>query len=214
MKKTFLFILSITFAFGITLYIKKQNYTVGSTKNPEWKTFVKKGTNQIASHITTSTELEKANLADPTKQSHRNPSSVKANPYKGFMVRNNRILMGDIDIKYEDEATELEMTNSLNPDWKKIMGNDLMRFQDEDTKLLVKEELPVIKIQDGKGTYLEQVIITYLSKDGERNSFKALVDSDTGAVVETWDRTIQEKIYKRSNRMAFPNTNDSGITAH
>ncbi|MBC7429495.1 MAG: hypothetical protein H7336_12830 [Bacteriovorax sp.] len=215
MKKTFLFILSITVAFGITFYIKKQNYTVGSTTAPDWKTFVKKGRREIASHTTTSNEFAEARIISPKKESGRAPSSIKPNPYKGLMVRNNRILMGDIDVKYEDESTELTMVNTPNPGWKEIMGNDMMRFQPEDTKLLVKEELPVIKIQGGQGRYLEQVIITYLSKDGERSSFKALVDSDSGAIVETWDRTIQEKIrpHGAASAMTIPTDNDNGVTA-
>ncbi len=215
MKKAFLFFLSITVAVGITFYIKNQNYSVGASQSPEWKTFVKKSGSKVASHATTNNEFEEAKITNvknaPTKG--RAPSSIKpTNPYKGFMVRKNRILTGEIDQKYEDESTELAMTNNLNPGWKEIMGNDLMRFQPEDTKLLVKEELPVIQIVDGKGRYLEQVIITYLSKNGERSSFKALVDSDTGSIVETWDRTISEKRPKTSG-MTMPTFNDSGIIA-
>ena len=213
MKKTFLFILSITVAFGITFYIKKHNYSIAN-QDPEWKTFVKKGGNEVASHPTTNHEFETAKITNAKESNGRAPSSVKpVNPFKGFMVRKNRILTGEIDQKYEDESTELAMTNNLNPAWKEIMGNDLMRFQPEDTKLLVKEELPVIQIIDGKGRYLEQVIISYLTKDGGRSSFKALVDSDTGVIVETWDRTIGEK-RAQSSGMAFPAVNESGIITH
>lgn len=211
MKKNFLFFLSISVAFGITLYIKNQSYSLGENKSPEWKTFVKKSGSKVASHPTTNIEFEEAKITQVKNNSGRAPSSIAArNPYKGFMVRQNRILTGEIDQKYEDDSTELSMTNSLNPGWKEIMGNDLMRFQPEDTKLLVKEELPVIQIVDGKGRYLEQVIITYLSKNGERSSFKALVDSDTGSIVDTWDRTISEKRPKTSG-MTMPTINESGI---
>lgn len=201
----------MTVAFGITFYIKNKNYSVGSNKSPEWKTFVKKGGSKVASHATTANEFEEAKITNNKNVNGRAPSSIKpTNPYKGFMVRKNRILTGEIDQKYEDESTELTMTNNLNPGWKETMGNDLMRFQPEDTKLLVKEELPVIQIVDGKGRYLEQVIITYLTKDGGRSSFKALVDSDTGSIVETWDRTISEK-RARTSGMTMPTINDSGI---
>lgn len=213
MKKTFLFIFSITVAFGITIYTKKHNYSVAS-QAPEWKTFIKKGGNEVASHPTTKNEFQEAKITNVKHSAERSPSSVKpVNPFKGFMVRKNRILTGEIDQKYEDDNTELIMTNNFNPAWKEIMGNDLMRFQAEDTKLLVKEELPVIQIIDGKGRYLEQVIISYLTNDGGRSSFKALVDSDTGTIVETWDRTIGEKRSKNSG-MTFPSVNESGITTH
>jgi hypothetical protein len=212
MKKTLLFIFSITVALGIDYYTKQQNYSVAIGLVPKWKTFVKQRGRVIAGHATTSNELEEAQI-EVTKNNGRSPSSIKDNPFKGFMIRQNRILMGELDMKYEDDNTELNMINKLNPNWKEIMGNDLMRFQSDKTKLLVKEELPVIKIQDGIGRYLEQVVITYLNKDGDRNSFKALVDSDTGVIVETWDRTIQEKLLRNSPRMDFPTTNESGIIA-
>ena len=213
MNKSLLFILSITVALGITIYINKHNYAVALNQKKEWKTFIKKNGHEVAGHATTSAELEEAKI-EKKKLPERAPSSIKTNPFKGFMVRQNRILSGEIDQKYEDDDTDLIMTNSLNPSWKEIMGNDLMRFQDEETKLLVKEELPVIQIIDGKGRYLEQVIITYLTKDGGRNSFKALVDSDSGAIVQTWDRTIQEKIRRRGTGMTLPAVNESGITTH
>lgn len=201
-------------AFGITFYIKKHNYSV-ATKTPEWKTFVKKNGSEVASYPTTKNEFEEAKITSATPTTNkRSPSSVKTiNPLKGFMVRKDRILTGEIDQKYEDESTELTMTNNLNPAWKDIMGNDLMRFQPEDTKLLVKEELPVIQIINGKGRFLEQVVISYLTKNGGRSSFKALVDSETGVIVETWDRTIGEKRAKKSG-MSIPLINESGIITH
>ena len=211
MKKTILFIMSMTVAFGITFYIKKEQ-----TKNivhvkGQWKTFVKTTDKVVDSHGTTTDEFKAARIPvpNPLPKSARTVASV--NPYKGFMVRNNRILMGEVSPKFEDENNDLQMLNAVNPDWKDIMGNELMRFQPADTKLMVKEEVPVIKIVDGKGLYLEQVTVTYLQKNGNRSSFKALVNSDTGDVVETWDRTISEQVRKQRGGLTLPSTNESGI---
>lgn len=214
MKKTLLFVLSITLAFGITYYIKRQDSHKLAQKTREWKTFVKKSENVIDNHRTTNEEFVAAKIVNPEEvkpDQRANRTVASVNPFKGFMVRHNRILMGEIDQKYEDESNDLKMVNSINPDWKEMMGEDLMRFQKEDTKLLVKEEVPVIRIEDGKGRFLEQVIVTYLLKNGDKNSFKALVDSDTGAIVETWDRSIHERIKKRRGGMTLPSVNESGI---
>lgn len=211
MRKTFLFVLSVTLAFGITFYIKRQDTHKVAVKDREWKTFVKKA-DEVSGHNTTNEEFEAAKIINPQNKKDRAQRSIASiNPFKGFMVRQNRILMGDIDQKYEDEGTELAMINRVNPDWKEVMGEDLMRFQPDTTKLMVKEEVPVIKIEDGKGRFLEQVIITYLKKNGDRNSFKALVDSDTGAIVETWDRSIHERLAKRRGGLTLPSVNESGI---
>lgn len=212
MKKTILFILSITVAFGITFYIKKeQSKNIVAVKG-QWKTFVKKKDSIINSHHTTPDEFVAAKIPTdiPTPlKVERKVASV--NPYQGFMVRNNRIIMGDLNKKYEDESNELQMINSVNPEWKDIMGNDLMRFQPADTKLMVKEEVPVIQITNGTGRFLEQVTVTYLQNNGNRSSFKALIDSETGSVVETWDRTIHEQIRKKRGGLILPSTNESGI---
>lgn len=211
MKKTVLFILSMTVAFGITFYIKKEQTKNVVLMKTQWKTFVKNQDAVIDSHRTTNEEFNAAKIPVPATAPKANRTIASVNPYKGFMVRNNRILTGDASQKYEDENTELQMVNSINPEWKDIMGNDLMRFQSADTKLMVKEEVPVIKIVDGHGRYLEQVTVTYLQKNGNRSSFKALVDSETGSVVETWDRTVHEHLRKPRGKLFLPSTNESGI---
>lgn len=183
-----------------------------AAKTREWRTFVKTSSTEVSGHSTTNEEFEAAKIINPEQKDIKANRAVAAiNPYKGFIVRNNRILMGEIDQKYEDESTDLPMVNKVNPQWKEIMGEDLMRFQPEETKLMVKEELPVIKIENGQGRFLEQVIVTYLLKNGEKNSFKALVDSESGAIVETWDRSIHEKVKKRRGELTLPPIGESGI---
>ena len=199
-------------AFGITFYIKTEQSKDRVVMKNQWKTFVKKDDRLIDSHGTTHEEFKAAKIPMPDPVAPKKGRTIASiNPYKGFMVRNNRILTGEVNQKFEDENTELRMVNSINPDWKEIMGHELMRFQPANTKLMVKEEVPVIKIIEGQGRYLEQVTITYLQKDGNRSSFKALVDSDTGSVVETWDRTVHEKIRKQRGGLLLPPSNESGI---
>jgi hypothetical protein len=209
MKKTLLFVLSITVAFGITFYIKKNPSSIGSNSSSEWKTFVKKDAHEVIQHNTTSEEFNDAQISPPTSRQQRSVASV--NPLNGFMVRKNRILMGEIDQKFEDETNELPMVNKINPNWKEIVGTTLMRFQPENTKVLVKEEVPVIKIQEGKGQYLQQISVTYMQTDGFKKSFKALVDSESGSIVTIWDRTIFESSKKTRGELTLPSVNDSGI---
>lgn len=215
MKKTILFILSFTFAFGITLYIKKEQSHNMVVVKTQWKTFVKTNGNVLNSHQTTHEEMTAAKIPQPKVEATDNKSAGRAiasvNPFKGFLVRNNRILMGEGGQKFDDENTELKMINTVSADWKESLGNGLMRFQPEDTKLMVKEEVSVIKVFGDKGRYLEQVTITYLKKFGNRSSFRALVDSETGAIVETWDRTVDEKLKKPRGGLFLPPVNESGI---
>lgn len=219
MKKIWIFLLSSVIAITIANYSKKSARTYTLLK-PSWKTFEKKSNTQILGHQSTSNELETARIPSKIKREiaqEKSPDSHQKNINKdeqNFYFRDERILMGDSNIKqYQDEATELEMVNKVSSDWKEILGNDLLRFQKDETKVLIKEEFPVIKIQNGKGQYLEQVIITYTFKNGNFSSFRALIDSETGFVTSTWDKTVNEKVKPEKAGLTLPSINNSGIIA-
>lgn len=213
MRKTFLFILSITVAFGITFYIKKNQSEKFVEIKPQWKTFAKNEESKIISHDTTKEEFKLARIPAPPElndvKHQRNPASV--DKFAGRLIREKRVLTGDVDKKLEDTSFELPMHNAVNPEWKEHLGKSLIILQDPDTKVLVVEETPVIDVHNGKGRYMEEVIITYLKKNGDRSSYRALVDSSSGEVIETWDRTIQEQILKKRGGITLPSHNDSGI---
>ncbi len=222
MKRIWLFTFSTLIAFAIAFYSKKSPSLYSYHSKPTWKTFVKKSAIEISVHKTTSGELEAArisevkreiaqekNQADNSPKENSEPKTFK-NP--DYLYREDRVLIGDIQKNnYQDEQVELEMINRPNQNWKDILGNDLIRFHDQDTKVMVKEEFPVIKIQNGKGQYLEQVIVTYLFTNGNYSSYRALIDSESGLVLETWDKTIHENY--RSKRAGISLPFDNGIKA-
>lgn len=216
MKKLSLFFFSSLIAVGIAFYSKK-NLSALSYQKQSWKTFEKKTAREIAAHSTTGMELEQARIpvakreiASASGQSDR----LMLPKDRTYPVREGRLLIGDLNKgDYQNEEAELEMVNKINPDWKNILGNDLLRFQEEETKVMIKEEFPVIKIQNGKGQYLEQVLVTYIFKNGNYSSYRALVDSDSGVVTETWDRTVHEKVKTERAEITLPEVNNSGIIA-
>jgi len=214
MKKFWLFLFSSLIAMGIAYYSKKAPSSLAN--KPGWNTFEKKSATHIAAYPSTGKELQQARIPTPKRgiaQERNDSSNGPALPKDhAYQIRENRLLIGDIDRNnYQNENTELVMLNKINPDWKTILGNDLLRFQEEDTKVMIKEEFPVIKVQNGKGLYLEQVIVTYVFKNGNFSSFHALVDSDTGFVTETWDRTVHEKVKAKRAEITLPDINNSGI---
>lgn len=212
MKKTFTFIFSFLIAVGITIYSKNRQIVPMeiSSKNT-WRTFSKNHLNEVYGHQTTTAEYLAANIPDPVQKmgnNQRSPSSVAPSPY---LSRHNRKLMGTINGKYADTDTELEMINVVSREWKEQMGTDLMRFQSEKTKIMVREDASLIKIENEKGRYVEQVTITFLMDGGITNSFKALVDSGSGRILETWDKSIHERISQHREVIPLPDTNESGI---
>ena len=225
MKKIWLFIFSTFIALSIAIYSKKTPETYANKSNPIWKTFVKNSKLEVSGYKTTQKELDTARV--PTlkreiaaEQGSTAPSDeeisaehkAKIIADNHFLLREERVLIGDIQKRnYQDEDTLLEMTNKINPNWKDILGHELIRFQTEDTKVMIKEEFPIIQISNEKGRYVNQVIVTYIEKDGMTNSYRALVDSETGSVIETWDKTIHENLKKQRVNLSLPSENNSGI---
>lgn len=201
MKKNVLFTFSILIAVTIFVAVKQDEKKI-IVKDKSYKTFVKNQNRSIASYPTTHDEFKTAMINKSKSESLEKRDKEKEKLLLlNYKLKENRILIGDDADKYASNFKKLTMINTENPNWKTLLGNDLLRFQREDTKVIIKEELPIIKVMDGKGQYLEQVIITYLLNNGDRNSFRALVDSENGLVLETWDRTIHEK-YKIKRKSA------------
>ncbi|MGZ3789501.1 MAG: hypothetical protein ACXVLQ_13315 [Bacteriovorax sp.] len=221
MKKIWPFLFSSMIALGIAYY-SKRSPSAYALKKAEWKTFEKNSNKIITTHPTTMAEMESARI--PVKKRSIAQEKTSENrvifdqdrelPHdRIYPLREGRLLIGDLDRNdYSNDDQDLIMINKVNPNWKEILGNDLLRFQAEDTKVIIKEEYPVIKIQNGKGQYLEQVVVTYLTKEGF-SSYHALVDSDSGFVTMTWDRTVNEKVRPERAGLSLPEYNNSGIIA-
>ncbi len=88
---------------------------------------------------------------------------------------------------------ELRFKNSIDADWKEKLGEDLLRFQAPSTKANVISEKSFIQT-DGKknARFVEQVLITFLMSSGEQKSYNALVDSESGQIIKTWNKGIAE----------------------
>lgn len=217
MKKIWLFTISTFIAITIAFYSKKAPRLFADQQSSSWKTFEKKTEKDISGHSSTVLELSAARIPKALRSiaAEGNQGTEKDSRLKNsFLYREERVLIGDIQKNnYQDENVELEMINKVNLNWKEILGNDLVRFQNTKTKVLIKEEFPVIKVQNGKGQYLEQVIITYLRNNENLSSYRALIDSESGMVIETWDKTVQEKLKEQRTGFTLPLDQDSGIIA-
>ena len=207
MKKIWLFSISASLALTIAIYRKGQfNTEHFSYENKGVKTYIKN-----AESIKSSPARSIASIESPQASTTRTKESLP----EYYPQRNKRILIGDIHKKnYQSLDTELEMVNSINPNWKDVLGADLLRLQENDTQVSIVEEFPVIKVVDDKGKYYQQVHISYVFKNGNESSFRALVNSETGQVEDSWDRVIRENSKNHRAGIALPAENKSGITAH
>lgn len=197
MKKYSLITFSFLIAISIFMLLKMPKEKKLISKINEYQTFFKTPSREIASYKSTPEDLKKAQLLDSSKKSRESDTDF----LKNIPQREGRLLIGDNINTYKNAFLKLEMINGHKKNWKEMLGSDLLRFHGPDTKLIVKEEYPIIKVFGDKGKYFEQVVVTYLHKNGDRGSFRALVNSETGLVEETWDRTIHEKAFKKKNNL-------------
>ncbi len=185
-KIKIIFIIGL-FSFVIHYYFGNKSTSNNLNKlNTNWNTFQHKK-EQITTHPTTKNELKKI------RQTHTTPKHKKDIKYH---YRNERRIIGKKAIKYSNPETILTMRNSISENWKEKMVKDLFRFQKKSTKLMIKHEEEVIMVYGKKGRLAELVVINYHNADGSNNSYRALIDSQTGLVINTWDFMVKENFNK------------------
>jgi hypothetical protein len=72
----------------------------------------------------------------------------------------------------------------------------LKRFSPKGTVVIFEKKASLLKITTTEnrhqGRFIEQVIITTKHPQGRTYSFSANVDSETGHIIQTWDKTIHD----------------------
>ncbi len=87
------------------------------------------------------------------------------------------------------DLSKLEYMNKVTDKWRSKLSNNLLRFQKPDTKVVIKTQKSMVILNKKKGQYVEEVAISFINENGLINGFSALVDSETGKILKTWNRT-------------------------
>jgi hypothetical protein len=81
--------------------------------------------------------------------------------------------------------------NTPSPEWESKLKNSLKEQGGNLIKEInVKKERSLVYVKDENSLQVESVVITVKNQLNVQSSFRALVDSQTGKVLESWDRTI------------------------
>ncbi|MCK5884718.1 MAG: hypothetical protein KAG61_13590 [Bacteriovoracaceae bacterium] len=167
MKKLILSSLIIITTALVVFYIL-QNRPEGPVEK-KLITYHKKA-NGLVKHNTTKKERKLAkiehNVAGPA-QSKRELSP-----------KNSKIDLGD-----------LEYSNKVSDGRNTLLSKRLLNFQKVGTKVVVRQYKSMVIMKGKKGQYVEEVIISFINESGLMNGFSALVDSETGKILKTWNRT-------------------------
>ena len=163
-----------SFFVAILWFAEKQ---INSWNPPsEMQTFIKKPNQRsLASYPTSPKEANKLNISQKKKQ--------PLGPKRGI-----RYLRGEEKERYQSQKMPLSFSQAIDKKWKEKLAHSLLRFQSSSIKLIVKNEIDIIHINRGQGHYQQQVLISFLDKNGRSSSYRALIDSSNGEILKTWDR--------------------------
>lgn len=199
-------------ALAVTVWKKqeKEHFSL-QTPTSEWRQFKRDDSGKLNSRAPTMSEAKDLKLmphkddlklaAETPDLPNRLPASIENKKQVHFWDINNP------DNKEKKELNELNFINKYNGEWMKLLASDLLRFQDKETEVYIYPEKSVVKIiENNNAMFLEEVIVTFKTKDGPR-SFQALINSETGKVIQTWGRTHYDKFQKRT-----PSSKDMGLT--
>lgn len=108
----------------------------------------------------------------------------------------NRQIVGELyDLK------KIKFNNKVRKDWKEKYETNFLRMASvKDVKnLKIKLKRSILKVKNNVGTNYEHIIVSYNKPNGQPFSFEALIDSETGSLVKTWNQTKYE--YKKPSKI-------------
>ena len=100
------------------------------------------------------------------------------------------------------DKKKYQFSNKKNEEWELELRNRLLDSLDNKPELTIKREKSLIKILKDKARYIEQAQIIIDHEDGRQDSFRALIDSESGRIIRSWDRTIHENFLKKPRKFA------------
>lgn len=84
---------------------------------------------------------------------------------------------------------DFPISNKINKNWKKLALKKLNRYKPSNTKIEITPVKSAIFVKHNIGRYVEHVKIVLTKKSGLVSAYDAYVDSQSGSVIRTWNRT-------------------------
>lgn len=119
-------------------------------------------------------------------QSNTNMKIKSANT-KAYL--NGRELIGS-----KDNLHDIVFINKVNTNWKQIYTGNFKRmlYDKKPQNFKVKLKRSIIKLKEHTAQNLEHVLVSYTKPNGHPFSFEAMIDSETGSLIRTWNKTRYE----------------------
>jgi hypothetical protein len=118
------------------------------------------------------------------KQAINSPQLTSQSGPERKVIDQNRNLV-------ERTPASVGYVNQPSPDWEKRLESALKEQAGNSLKeIKIQKERSFVWMRDENPLLVESVIVTLTNHKKSESTFRALVDSQTGKVLETWDRTI------------------------
>lgn len=126
---------------------------------------------------------EEPKSASQDKESHGTLVTVTENPNRAVIDQNRN--------PTDRTPASASYINKPSPEWEKRLETSLKAQGGNSLKeIIIQKEKSLVWMRDENPLLVESVVITLINQKDMESSFRALVDSQTGKVLESWDQTI------------------------
>lgn len=125
-------------------------------------------------------DITRTSLKEPQKKDHVPGAPEKL---RGVIDQNKQQL--------KQIPLGARFVNRPSPEWKNLLEVSLKTQGGENLKeIKIEREKSLIWMKDNQALMVESVLVSLTNQQDVHSSFRALVDSQTGKVLESWDRTL------------------------
>lgn len=87
----------------------------------------------------------------------------------------------------------LGYVNTPSPEWKDHLETSLKAQGGKNLKSVnIKSEKSFVWEREENPLFVQSVVVTLINQQEAQSSFRAIVDAQTGKILETWDQTISD----------------------
>jgi len=118
------------------------------------------------------------------KKTKREPASISKVIKK---QKNKKKVLKRTILGEERNLDDYHFANSPHENWLKYAQKQALKFQPKGTIVEIEVEAPHYLLKGNKALYVEEVLVRLIKPSGKRTHYKALVNSEDGRTIRTWD---------------------------
>lgn len=185
-----------------TIFVWK--YQTQTDHRSSWVAYEKEDEKLVIREPIAQEKVFLADEKDESDQQNQKPTRQPASQKSGPRFQ-ERLVLGNIDQEVMEGEKDLKAINEPSPDWQNSFASYLLDTQEKETKLFLKHVDSSLLVRGDRGRYTEEVIVTFQLPNKNISSYVAMVDSESGQMINTWSYTVNHNF-----RAAPPRLTPSG----